>query len=453
MEKPADRNILVYVRNMRGKALEPTNAGKAARLLKAGKARVACAKPFTIQLLSATGETVRPHALGLDVGYAKVGVSVINKATGNEAFSAEITLLARMKDRIAERAMYRRNRRHNKTRYRAPRFDNRKTEEGTLAPSIQHKLDSHVKIVTKLAGSFVPTGRAVMEAAQFDIQKIKNPDISSVGYQQGDQAGFWNLREYIFHRDSHKCQNPDCKAKGKDVILQVHHIGFWKNDRTDRPDNLITLCTKCHRAQNHSKNGFLFGWEPKLKNFRPETFMSTVYWRLYDEIAKRMPATRTFGYITKSNRIALGLEKTHATDAFVIAGGTIGNRAETFFITQSKRNNRSLSNWRDAKYIDIRTGEAASGSELNCGRRTRNKNKNTENLRKYRGQKLAVGCIRTRTSHYSFRPHDLVFFEGERLQVRGIQNKGEYIKLEGMPKPVRTDRVRPYRYINGLTVA
>ena len=90
MERPADRNILVYVRNMRGKALEPTNAGKAARLPESGKARVACAKPFTIQMLSATGETVRPHVLGLDVGYAKVGVSVVNKATGNEAFSAEI---------------------------------------------------------------------------------------------------------------------------------------------------------------------------------------------------------------------------------------------------------------------------------------------------------------------------------------------------------------------------
>ena len=166
-----------------------------------------------------------------------------------------------------------------------------------------------------------------------------------------------------------------------------------------------------------------------------------------------MPVTRTFGYITKSNRIALGLEKTHATDAFVIAGGTIGNRAETFSITQSKRNNRSLSDWRDAKYIDIRTGEVASGSDLNCGRRTRNKNKNTEDLRKYRGRKLSAGCVRTRRQRYSIQSKDLVVYNTRQYQVVGIQNKGEYIKLEGMSKPVRTDRVRPYRYINGLTIA
>ena len=33
--------------------------------------------------------------------------------------------------------------------------------------------------------------------ANFDIQAIKNPSISGTGYQQGPQAGFWNLREYI----------------------------------------------------------------------------------------------------------------------------------------------------------------------------------------------------------------------------------------------------------------
>jgi len=44
--------------------------------------------------------------------------------------------------------MYRRNRRSRKW-YRQPRFNNRKRDDGWLAPSIRHKLDSHLRIVKK----------------------------------------------------------------------------------------------------------------------------------------------------------------------------------------------------------------------------------------------------------------------------------------------------------------
>jgi hypothetical protein len=430
----------------------PTTSAKAARLLKAGAATVMCAKPFSIQLLQATGETVQSHVLGQDAGYANVGISVVNEVTGSEVYSAEITLLTGMSERITERSRYRRIRRSNKTRYRAPRFNNRTKPGGWLAPSIQHKLDSHKSIIAK-AASLIPITRSVIETAQFDIQKIRNPEISGSEYQQGEQEGFWNLREYVLHRDGHKCQNPDCTSKGKVIILQVHHLGFWKNDRTDRPENLITLCTVCHKPQNHSKKGFLFGWQPKLKGFKPETFMSSIYWRLLEETNKLMPTTRTYGYITKSKRIAQSLEKSHATDAFMIAGGSDGARAETLLITQSRRNNRALSNWRDAKYTDIRTGEAASASELNCGRRTRNKNLNTGCLRKFRGTKLSIGCVRIRKQRFSLQPKDIVVHNNRKYQVAGMQNKGAYVKLRNLSKPVKISSVTPYRFITGLVAA
>ena len=186
--------------------------------------------------------------------------------------------------------------------------------------------------------------------ANFDIQAIKNPNIVGVGYQQGQQAGFWNLREYILHRDGHKCQNPNCKDRGKEKILQVHHIGYWKKDRSDRPSNLITLCTKCHTPKNHKRKGFLYGWQPKLKSFKPETFMTTVRWRLTSELS----AMHTYGYITKSGRIALKLEKTHYNDAFVIAGGSTQKRAAPIFMGQKRRNNRKLERFLDGKHIDKR---------------------------------------------------------------------------------------------------
>jgi hypothetical protein len=40
----------------------------------------------------------------------------------------------------------------------------------------------------------LPISKIIVEVAAFDIQKIKNPDISGRQYQQGDQLGSWNIR-------------------------------------------------------------------------------------------------------------------------------------------------------------------------------------------------------------------------------------------------------------------
>ena len=88
-----------------------------------------------------------------------------------------------------------------------------------------------------------------------------------------------------------------------------------------------------------------------LKSFKPETFMTTVRWRLTNSLG----ATHTYGYITKSGRIALNLEKSHYNDAFVIAGGSAHKRATPIFMGQKRRNNRKLETFVDAKYVDKRT--------------------------------------------------------------------------------------------------
>ncbi len=38
------------------------------------------------------------------------------------------------------------------------------------------------------------------------MQKGKNPTMSGTDYQQGEQLGFWNDREYVLFRDGHTCQ-------------------------------------------------------------------------------------------------------------------------------------------------------------------------------------------------------------------------------------------------------
>ena len=303
----------------------------------------------------------------------------------------------------------------------------------------------------------MPVSEIVIETAKFDIQKIKNPKIQGSEYQNGEQAGFWNLREYILHRDNHTCQY--CKVKNKYSILEVHHIGFWDNDKSDRPGNLITLCTKCHTPANHAENGILYGWKPKVKGFKPETFMSMVRWKIYNTLKDMGYNIKyTFGHITKSARISLRLEKSHTNDAFVIAGGYNQVRTEPYIYKQIRRNNRSLEKFYDAKYIDIRDGKKKSGQELFCGRRTRNKNYNTKNLHKYRGKKVSQGRRNIRKQKYMLQPGDLVKLGKKVVQVAGMQNKGLYVKLKNLsncacsltPNVVKIDKILPYRFMRGI---
>ncbi|MBR8841156.1 MAG: HNH endonuclease [Stigonema ocellatum SAG 48.90 = DSM 106950] len=436
----------VYVINKHGRPLMPTTPRKARILLKEGKAKIHSRTPFTIQLIYGSSGYVQPGTLGIDAGYQNIGYSVVNEK--EELIGGEVKMLQGMSERLTERAKYRRQRR-NRKRYRAPRFDNRKREQGWLAPSIQHKLDTHHKIIDRIKG-IIPVKEVVIEVASFDIQKIKDAGVEGTGYQQGEQYGFDNLREYILHRDGHKCQNLDCKNKSTTPILQVHHIGFWKEDRTNRPANLITLCDKCHTPKNHKKNGFLFGWEPKLKSFKGETFMSCVRWRLTNEGEYR----GTWGYITKGIRRDFSIEKSHHNDAFVIAGGTTQARTEPLILEQIRRNKRSMEQFYDAKYIDSRDGSTKSGSELSSGRRTRNKHKSGENLRLYRQRKTSRGRRSIKKHRYCFQPKDFVQFEGKTYEIIGMQNLGTYVSLKNYPgtkyKAVSVKKVKPVRRRSGL---
>jgi 5-methylcytosine-specific restriction endonuclease McrA len=306
----------VYVINKHGRPLMPTTPRKARLLLRSGKAVIYCREPFTIQLVYGSSGYVQPATLGIDAGYQTIGFSAVNSK--EELIGGELEMLRGMSERITEKCKYRRTRR-NRKKYRQPRFDNRKKPDGWLAPSIQHKLDTHHKLIDRIK-AILPIKKVVIEVASFDIQKIRNPLIEGIEYQQGEQYGFYNLREYIFHRDGHNCQNPNCKNKSEQPVLQVHHLGYWKNppDRTDRPGNLVTLCDKCHNPKNHKLKGLLHGWEPKVKPFKSETFMSTVRWSLI----KGTGYEATYGYITKAKRSAFELSKSHQKDAFIIAGGT-----------------------------------------------------------------------------------------------------------------------------------
>jgi len=312
----------------------PTTPRKARLLLKEGKAKVSQLTPFTIQLKYATGETRQETTLGIDAGSKVVGLSVVRE-DGVELYASEATLRNDIPGLLADKRMYRRNRR-SRLRYREPGPSNHKKPKGWIAPSTRHKIDSHLKLVADVR-KILPITKIVAEVAAFDIQKIQNPDISGVEYQQGDQLGFWNVRAYVLHRDKHQCQGKkDCKNKR----LQVHHIESRKTGGGS-PGNLITLCASCHKALHAGK---LKLNRNRKRSFKNETFMGIMRWAFFNKLKEIHPNVHmAFGYLTKSTRIAHNLPKSHANDAYCITGNLGGARSDEIFTQKFvRKSNRCL---------------------------------------------------------------------------------------------------------------
>lgn len=435
----------VFVINQHGQPLMPCTPRKARQLLKSGLADKVHRGPFfAIRLRHGSSGYKQDIHFGGDTGYGWFGYSA--RTDKEELVGGEVKLLSGIKERMDERRQYRRNRR-SRLRYRKPRFDNRRMVAGWLAPSILHKLEAQIRVVTLLE-SLLPFTSKTIEGGAFDVQRLRNPGIVGVQYQLGPLAGFWNVREYVLHRDNHECQHPDCKTqnRGRGKPLQVHHVGFWYGDYSDREENLVTLCLRCHQPREHLPGGKLHGWKPKRKGFREAAFMTLIYRRIVD----RTGAVATFGYITKSRRIALGLEKSHHNDAFVISGGTDQERCRPTNIEQIRRNNRSLEDFHDAVYRDKRDGSKKKGKELDSGRRSRNHKLDVDNLRCFRAHKLRKGSHNIRHQRYPYQVSDLVEYQGKRYIVAGTHNKGSHLRLRGHDKSVRVELVRPVRSRKGL---
>lgn len=322
---------MVYVIDIHNKALMPTERyGKVRRLLKGGLAHVVRRIPFTIQLDYDTTDFKQPVTLGIDAGSKFIGVSATTDK--RELYAAEVELRNDIVDKLSTRRELRRARR-NRLRYRKARFNNRvaSKRKGWLAPSVENKIQTHLTVVRK-AHEILPISNIVVETASFDIQKIKNPNIEGKEYQRGEQLGFWNVREYVFWRDGHKCQH--CKGKFKDKVLNVHHIESRKTGG-DSPSNLITLCETCHKAYHR---GEIELKAKRGKSFRNETFMGIMRWVVYNRLKLLYPnVSMTFGYITKNARIANNLPKEHCVDARCISGNPKSCPLEYMFYQKKVR--------------------------------------------------------------------------------------------------------------------
>ncbi len=314
----------------------PCSPSKARKLLQSGKAIVKRRTPFTIKLRYECANRVQATVAGMDTGSKTIGTAVITN--GKVVYQTETHLRGEeIRRKMEQRGMYRRTRRSRKLRYRKPRFLNRRasTRLGRLPPSVRHKVESHLR-EKRFMESILPITDWNLETASFDIHKISNPSVSKKygwTYQKGQQFGYYNIKAFILARDKHTCQK--CSKNKQGLKLHVHHVIFKSNGGTDTPNNLITLCAKCHDGVHKLKNGVSEKTSKLLqtkvaKNTRHATEASIIRSQLSKKFGKY---NETFGYITKFNREQQNLPKTHYIDAVIIASnGEIVEQLPNYFI-------------------------------------------------------------------------------------------------------------------------
>lgn len=310
--------MFVYVLDMNGQPLMPiSRCGKVRRLLRDKKAKVVQRCPFTIKLLfEPEASFVKECYLGVDTGSKHIGVAVVSN--DRVLYQSQTELRNNIKFKMDRRRAFRRNRRNRKTRYRKPRFLNRRNsiKKDRLPPSVKHKVQAHIDEIA-FCKKILPVSDLIVEVSQFDTALMKNPSLINEkvrhwGYQQGFNYGYSSRRESILHRDNYTCQ---CCGK-KNCRLDVHHIIFRSNGGTNDENNLITLCEDCHKKVH--KGMIVLNKKPKKMNLKHATHMSIIRSQLFKVYPQ---ATETFGFITSENRHHLGLEKSHYIDACVIASG------------------------------------------------------------------------------------------------------------------------------------
>ena len=309
---------MVYVISQNNKPLMPCSNPIARLLLKQNKAKVKQREPFTIKLIYETTNYTQDLTLGVDTGSGTIGTAV-SRNNGDIVYMSEVIVRNDIADKMAQRAKYRRNRRNRKTRYRKARWLNRANsiKKDRFSPTMQSKLHSHVKEI-EYVKSILPITTMVFETGQFDMHLMKNPSLANPkvrhwGYQKGPNYGFENIKAMVLNRDNYTCQC--CKGKHKNSKLEVHHIVFRSQGGSDEASNLITLCHTCHKDLHDGKiNPKLSG---KVKDtLKYATQMNSIRKQLFRTFPN---AIETFGYITKANRLAIGVDKSHYYDACTIA--------------------------------------------------------------------------------------------------------------------------------------
>lgn len=308
----------VFLLDTNRKPLNPITPRQARNLLEKGKAAILRRYPFSLILKrEIENPQIFPLTLKIDPG---------SKTTGIALLSGEVVLWVAtiehrgqvIKDSMESRSQSRRGRRGRKTRYRAPRFNNRGRKEGWLPPSLMHRLQTTETWIKRLM-RLCPITEIWVEQVKFDLQLMQNAEISGVEYQQGELQGY-SVREYLLEKWGREC----AYCGKKDVPLQVEHIVPKARGGSDRVSNLTLACECCnHKKGSKPVEEFLKKKPEVLKKIKAAAkqplkdaaAVNSTRKKIVEVSSDLRTTTTATGAQTKYNRCRLGLPKDHHIDA------------------------------------------------------------------------------------------------------------------------------------------
>lgn len=315
-------NQKVFVLDTNKQPLVPCHAGRARQLLNKGKAAVYRRYPFTIILKGRVANVdPKPLRLKLDPGSKTTGIALVNDVTGEIEFAAELNHRGQqIKSDLESRRALRRGRRNHKTRYRKPRFDNRKRPDGWLPPSLMSRVYNIETWVNRLR-KLCPIQAISMELVRFDTQAMQNPEVSGVEYQQGELFGY-EIREYLLEKFGRKC----IYCGVENVPLEVEHIIPQSRGGSHRVSNLTIACTTCNQKKdNRTAEEFGFPHVQSLakKPLKDAAAVNATRWKVFLALKSTgLPIEIGTGGRTKFNRVRRKLSKTHWIDAACVGVST-----------------------------------------------------------------------------------------------------------------------------------
>lgn len=319
----------VFVLDTMERQLDPVHPGWARKLLSSGQAAVFRQYPFTIILKKeVVNPDVQPLRLKIDPGSKTTGLAIVNDASGEVVWAAELTHRGQtIKAALDDRRAIRRSRRQRHTRYRKPRCANRcNKKKGWLPPSLESRLSNVMTWAARLM-RVSPVSAGSQELVRFDLQAVENAEIKGAQYQQGTLAGY-EVREYLLEK-----WNRACTYCGKQhVPLQVEHIQSRAKGGSHRVSNLCLACEPCNQAKGTQDIRDFLAKKPDLLKkilaqakvpLKDAAAVNATRWVLYERLQSLgLPVECGTGGRTRYNRTLRDLPKTHWIDAACVGAST-----------------------------------------------------------------------------------------------------------------------------------
>ena len=315
----------------------PCHSARARELLKKKKAFVYRQYPFTIIIPNRIGGVCQKIEVKIDPGSKITGIALVGSFLRGKKVIWAANLQHRamtIKKSLESRRAFRRGRRFRKTRYRMPRFDNRTRKKGWLPPSLLSRVNNVFHWTNKLSKCTSISSIAV-ETVRFDMQKMQNPEISGVKYQQGTLWGY-EIREYLLEKWGRKCAY--CGKVNR--RLEIDHIKPKSRGGSNAVSNLLISCRKCNEKKGNLSIKEFLKKKPKIifkilkqKNASLKDAAAVNVTRFAIGVALKKfekPISFWSGGRTKYNRISQGYPKDHWIDAVCI-----GKSGEKVFISKN----------------------------------------------------------------------------------------------------------------------